>query len=319
MAWHALTHQMQMEWKKLNLKGQRFLVLCSGGRDSIVLAHLMTELAPPLGFDLTIGHFHHGPGKSEIYRDEALQFCQKWTMEKGLPFLFKKSKLILNSEEEMRHFRRQQALLWQRENNFDRILLAHHSDDLLETRFFRVLRGTGVQGIEAMKVWEKPWWRPFLGVSSVTLQDYLNWHQLSFCNDPSNQENSYRRNWIRNELFPSLERNMPGSLQNMQFFFDRLVSDFEDIQQQDQADLVPSLETGISRSWIMTLSVAQQKRTLAQALWGMGVRNFRQTQINEVLKHLDISQNEHTFSAAGCDWQLNAGQILARRQVSPDP
>ena len=318
MAWHSLTHEMHENWKTLGLKNQRLLVLCSGGADSVALSHLASELSRPLGYELTLGHFHHGPGstEAEVYRDSAQNFCQKWAAELKLPFLIAQSSDVLKSEEEMRELRRSQALLWQKQNSFDRILLAHHAEDLLETRFFRLLRGTSERGVEAMKVWEKPWWRPFLKVGRGDLRNYLQWNHLSFCSDPSNEENVYRRNWLRNEVFPSLEKQMPGSLKNMQKFFDQMTSDFEEIQLEDKVLFGQIALEGFSASWFLTLSMAQKRRTLAQYLWSLGVRNFRQTQLNEVMKHLDIPQNVHTFCAAGCEWQLNAGQIFARPQES---
>jgi tRNA(Ile)-lysidine synthase len=310
MAWSALTHKFLGEWKEQKLEGKRLLVLWSGGADSTALLWLARELQKPLGFELTAGHFHHGPHpKFSEFRDRALRFCEEKAAEWGVPLLKSTAAQALSSEEEMREFRLHQSLEWKNQYLFDRILVAHHADDLLETRFFRLLRGTGLQGLASMAEWAPPFWRPFLPIPRTEIRKFLEWNQLAFKEDPSNFESDYRRNWIRQEIFPQLEKGLPGALKNLSESLQRMVDSFEESEGFENSE--DWTTRGIPRPWFLTLTASQQKRALAQYLWSLGVRDFRQTQLEEVLKHLDNPELIHKLSTAGCDWSLNAERILA--------
>ena len=327
MAWSSLTHHFYGLWKNEALRGRRILVLWSGGADSTALVALLHELQKPLGYELIAGHLHHGPSVCLSARNQAEELCTEQAQRWGLPLLRERSSVILKNEEEMRDFRRAAALRWSEQHGVDRIALAHHADDLLETRFFRLLRGTSAQGLTAMREWEAPWWRPFLPISRSEILAYLEWNRLAFHEDPTNAELSYRRNWIRHEVFPLLEKGMPGSLRNLSQSLQRIIDetsvphktfDLEDFEPQNQDWTSPP----IPRPWFQTLSAIQQKSTLARYLWQLGVRGFRHTQIEEVMKRLDKSQIVHNFSVAGCEWCVNAERIEATRtepRSSADP
>lgn len=308
MAWSSLTHRMFSEWRDQRLRGQRLLLLWSGGADSTALLGVARELEEPLGFELAAGHVHHGGASA--FRENALRHCREFARERGVNFLEKRSPRELRGEEEMRDFRRKTALAWADENKFDRILVAHHSEDLLETRFFRLLRGTGCQGLGAMKGWAFPWWRPFLAISKREIRDYLEWNRLVFMDDPSNLDPAYRRNWLRHEIFPRLESAMPGSVRNLA---DSLARVAESLERSDEFEgRAEWRERGISRPWFLTLSAARQRQALALYLWELGVRDFRRNQLDEALKRLDNPQGEHRFNLAGCGWQITAQRILAQ-------
>ena len=47
----------------------------------------------------------------------------------------------------------------------DKIVLAHHEDDQVETFIMRLARGTGLKGIECMKIDDGIYFRPMLDAS----------------------------------------------------------------------------------------------------------------------------------------------------------
>ena len=103
----------------------------------------------------------------------------------------------------------------------DQILLAHHSDDVAETIFMRLLRGTGIDGLEgplSQRTFGKGLLiRPLLEVSKKEILNYLVENDIKFIEDESNKEDEFDRNFLRNKVFPMLEKrwkNFPKRVNN---------------------------------------------------------------------------------------------------------
>lgn len=96
----------------------------------------------------------------------------------------------------------------------DQMLLAHHSDDVAETIFMRMLRGTGVEGIEGPKqerrIGNGKLIRPFLSIPKTEIKSFLKENKINFIEDDSNQDNKFDRNFLRNNIFPILEKRWKG-------------------------------------------------------------------------------------------------------------
>ena len=91
------------------------------------------------------------------------------------------------------------------------LVTGHHLDDQIETVLFRIFRGTGIaglQGIPERRVVNDALTivRPLLSVRSDELKTYLRSIGQDFRVDPTNAENSFTRNFLRNEILPSLEQ-----------------------------------------------------------------------------------------------------------------
>ena len=104
------------------------------------------------------------------------------------------------------------------------LFLAHHLDDQIETFFFRIFRGTGMDGIvgipEERALNEGRLVRPFLGLSKNLLLSYAKKHKLDFINDPSNKDTSFDRNYIRKNIIPKIKNRWPNYENKVQSFID---------------------------------------------------------------------------------------------------
>jgi tRNA(Ile)-lysidine synthase len=84
------------------------------------------------------------------------------------------------------------------------VILAHHADDVAETVFQRLLRGSGLTGLAAMRersmLRELTLMRPLLRVRRATLRQYLVEHDRAWREDASNQSDAYQRNRVRRLL-----------------------------------------------------------------------------------------------------------------------
>lgn len=188
-------------------------IACSGGADSVALARALAELmqAKPLTSQkaVCILHFNHQMRGAESEGDQA--FVEKLGVELGFPVHVERLEWFpgeRRSQTTARNKRRSRLveLLGAR----DVLLLGHHADDQAETLLFRLLRGTGVRGLQGMRQKHGALWRPFLRVQRSQIRSALvSWNQ-AWREDSSNQKKSYDRNWLRLEIIPKLEARRPG-------------------------------------------------------------------------------------------------------------
>ena len=301
--WVDLEHRLWRELKEKNLLEKKFLVALSGGTDSLALLNAMHRV---LKAKVEACFIHHGVGSNEAYRNEAQIFCENFCAERGIPLhCLRNTGAMLNSEAEMRDFRYDQLEKVRAGISADLIALGHHREDLLESRLLRLIRGTGPQGLVAMRELSEKLFRPFLKTSKKDFCAYLHEAGISAFEDPSNADLEPLRNWLRQSWLVDLEKRQPGGVQSLARSLE-LIADAP-IQERDFQELFQQNE--VSRIEFQILTKSEQKRLLAQWLLSLKVRNFSVAQLEEVQKRLDNSQKEFTFRVAGLHWSVNAQQI----------
>lgn len=193
-----------------------FLLLAlSGGVDSVVLLYLLKILQKVRDFDLHAMHVHHGLSQ---YADDWARFCQTYCDANGVPFAIKyvaiDPKDALGIEGAARKAR--YAALSDYEIagvKPDFILTGHHQNDQAETVLLQWLRGAGPKGLAAMPVVDakKRLVRPFLQSTKNTLLQVAQAASLDWCEDDSNSNTDFDRNFIRHQVLPLLETRYPSA------------------------------------------------------------------------------------------------------------
>ena len=93
------------------------------------------------------------------------------------------------------------------------IAVGQHADDQVETLLLALSRGAGLPGLASMpSKWMRAdlqWHRPLLNVAGAKLREYLTQLEVTWVEDPSNQNEQFTRNRIRAQLLPALERAFP--------------------------------------------------------------------------------------------------------------
>ena len=93
-------------------------------------------------------------------------------------------------------------------------MLGQHADDQSETLFLRLLRGAGVNGLRAMPQQRQLGLgclvRPLLLVRQTDLYAYAQAHNLTWNEDPSNQNHDFDRNYLRHQVLPWLRNRWPA-------------------------------------------------------------------------------------------------------------
>ncbi|WP_372718166.1 tRNA lysidine(34) synthetase TilS [Immundisolibacter sp.] len=97
----------------------------------------------------------------------------------------------------------------------DLVLTAHHQTDQAETLLLALLRGAGLAGAAAMPA-RRPFGggcllRPLLDWPSSRLAEYAQAHGLNWVPDPSNADNRYDRNFLRQRVLPVLAEHWPAA------------------------------------------------------------------------------------------------------------
>ncbi|BDC48451.1 tRNA(Ile)-lysidine synthase [Bryobacterales bacterium F-183] len=196
-----------MDLQHLPEAGARIGVAVSGGADSTALFLLLQEHA--LQYRLSVVHVNHGLRGADSDADEA--FCRNLAERFGVPFYLSRVDHAgcANLEEDAREARLRFFRTVVDRGDADCIATAHTRDDQAETVLFRFLRGahcTGLAGI--LPSYDDQWLiRPLLDVSRAELVAYLESRKQTWREDVSNQSLAFRRNRIRHELLPQLERD----------------------------------------------------------------------------------------------------------------
>ena len=154
------------------------------------------------------------------------------------------------------------------------LLLGHHADDQVETVLFRLLRGSGVKGLSGIPatrpIAKGRLMRPLLLWQKSALKDYAEQHKLSWIEDESNGENTFDRNYLRNQVIPEIARRWPDHAQRISHSA-RLSQETAELlvalAKEDLQRLDPVLERcgwSLCLAAFAVLPVARQKNILRQ-------------------------------------------------------
>ena len=199
-------------------KGDKVLVACSGGPDSLALLDILARLSRLAKYDFLVeaAHFEHGirteDGASladarfvEMFCHERRITCHiehfdvpRWAEEHGLSL-----------ETAARECRYAFLERLRQERGLTSIATAHQADDQAETVLMRILRGTGVEGLAAMRSRAKgklPLLRPLLFATRAEIEEYCRQRHLLPRMDMTNLQADCTRNRLRLMTMPQLKR-----------------------------------------------------------------------------------------------------------------
>lgn len=215
-----------------------FAVGVSGGVDSLTLSDMLYRQGER-DFALAHCNFHLRGEES----DGDAEFVREWAESRGIVFHRADFDTEGYAEEngvsiEMaaRELRYGWFALLCREHGYAAVAVAHNANDNAETLILNLVRGTGLRGICGMQsvsvqkveataalaealgcvAGDFPEsltiWRPLLGMTRHQIEGYAFKHVLSWREDRTNSDTEYRRNLIRHEIIPLLERLNPSAV-----------------------------------------------------------------------------------------------------------
>lgn len=190
--------------------GSHVRVALSGGVDSVVLLHVLAELASRLPFTLSALHVHHGlHPQADAWAAHCLALCDRL----GIPCEVVRVNVVRHSAQGLEAAARQSRYAALVRPGADAVALAHHLDDQAETVLFQLLRGGEPRALAAMPEARLHAGmllvRPLLGVPKPALIDYARQHHLEWVEDSSNLDTALARNALRHDVLPALEKHFP--------------------------------------------------------------------------------------------------------------
>lgn len=232
-------------------KGDHIVVGLSGGPDSVCLFHVLLKLREELGLTIHPVHVNHQfrPGAAEADQAYVVNLCSRFGLETRVFTVDCNAlakELGMTSEEAGRKARydafckvadeAEAAIGGHGECGSSaagrvKIAVAHNANDQAETVLFRILRGTGMDGLAGMAYAREEYRgdntgqagdmpggtyrivRPLLDVWREEIEEYCEANELDPVTDHTNNEAIYTRNKIRLDLIPYIEENYNGNFQ----------------------------------------------------------------------------------------------------------
>jgi tRNA(Ile)-lysidine synthase len=192
-------------------RGERVLIACSGGSDSVGLAAVLSALARTLRVQAAIAHVNHGTRQSG-WQDEAVVLRAGAAL--GLPVKIAAIATAKRDEATLREARYRALLQLARETGSSVVAVGHHAEDQTETVLLALFRGTGPQGLAGIPQRRTldagvDLARPLLHASRRAIRSYVQQAGLPFTVDPTNADRRLRRNAVR-EALAELRPLFPG-------------------------------------------------------------------------------------------------------------
>ncbi|MDR0354985.1 MAG: tRNA lysidine(34) synthetase TilS [Deltaproteobacteria bacterium] len=252
----------------------RFVCAFSGGGDSTFLLRLLADFLPP--DRLLAAHLDH-----QLRESSAAEADRAATAAEEMGLEFASARVDVKTLAKNRGKGIEEAARWARYDFLyqtlgswpgDCIVTAHQAEDQAETVLMKMVRGGGPGALQGIPAVNDRVIRPLLGFSRKEIEKFLTLKGLKWIEDPSNKENRFTRNKIRNEILPILVDLNPSFLEAIGRAA-RLSAAEEDFWNHHLDELFsvivkPGPDDGLlmSAAGLYELSVAEQRRMAGRAL-----------------------------------------------------
>lgn len=195
-----------------DLQDKTIIVGFSGGYDSMCLLDILSKIKQQEGFyDLNViaAHFNHNWRGAESLQEQEV--CRLFAASRGFEFYTQNAPSTLKkTENDARIARYEFFEEAYDEYDADAVFTAHNKDDNAETVLYRVIKGTGIVGLKGISQKRNYFYRPLLKTARAEIVEYCDKNNLTPNNDSSNADTTYRRNYLRLNVIPALERINPA-------------------------------------------------------------------------------------------------------------
>ena len=230
------------------------LVGLSGGADSVMLLCFLIEYRrrEQLCFPIIAVHVNHGIRGEEADRDEL--FCKNICDELSVELLVKKidvPTLARDSKKGIEEAARDARYsvfteIISSRNDISSICVAHNRSDNAETVLFNILRGSGTRGASGIRPVRDNVIRPLIKVSKSSILASLDNAGIPYVTDSTNLSSDYTRNFLRNEIIPSLAHITPEP--------EKMIARFADNMRLDDDFITSMADDFISKREVITNS-----------------------------------------------------------------
>jgi len=264
------------------------VVAVSGGQDSVCMLDVLNRLQVGMGIRLHVAHLDHrfrgaqSASEAEYVRELALGMGLPVTVA-SIDVPAYRMEHRLSKQVAARYARLRFLSAVAAQVGADRVAVGHTADDAVETFLLNLLRGSGLAGLGGIPPsrrlergqlgpeLESRYWsslplplpsgplpmavRPILALSRGDTEGYCQARGLRFRSDPSNLDTAYRRNWVRVELLPTLERYSPNVRERLRNAAELLADDHAIVSE------------AVERCWVGMARIEQGRVEFDLAAW----------------------------------------------------
>ena len=283
-------------------RGAKIVVGVSGGPDSVCLLDVLYKLKEKYNLKIIIAHVNYGLRGKDSEKDENL--VEKLAKKYSLPFeIIRNTQYAIrntNLEEKLRNFRYNFFEKIRKKYKADAIAVGHNLNDQAETVLMRILRGTGLRGLGAIKFLPRRpappsrgeqagkngnIIRPLLNIGREDILSYLRKNRVIYRIDKTNLGVDFTRNKIRNQLFPYLEKNFNPNIQEVLYKLSQSVADdYDFINRYSQAWLATNKILRASELNKIHPAIQREVIRLEVEKYNPDLRKIESAHIEEVLK-----------------------------------
>ena len=192
------------------------ILALSGGPDSMALFWILKKLKEKYAFRMVSAHVNHMFRGTQA--DEEEEYLKSLAEREGE--ILETLRLDVGSYGKERklspqaaghQIRREFFLRLAKKYGGEFVALAHHKDDRVESFFINLFHGAGSQGLTALSQEDDyelgiKVIRPFISCTKDEILEFCRRENIFYFKDPSNEKPVYKRNKIRLELIPNLEK-----------------------------------------------------------------------------------------------------------------
>jgi len=190
-------------------KGDKIGVGTSGGADSMALLHFLHSISQEAGFSIVAVHVNHNL-RPTAKKDAAFvsKFCKQNEIQYvginvDVPTYAKQKKLSVEQAARILRYEAFETAI--KKAKLTKFATGHHQSDQAETILLHIFRGSGIAGARGMDVKRGIFIRPFLGTKKSDIIAYNYRNQVPNIEDETNNDNTFARNFIRNQIIPALQ------------------------------------------------------------------------------------------------------------------
>lgn len=267
-----------------------------------MLARALQLLCPQRVRVIHVNHQLQVPAAE--WANQVQQQCLQWQLPCTIHTV---SVAAGNLEQEARRARYQ--ALFNDVQNHEVLVLGHHQQDQAETVFLRLMAGSGVAGLAAMKPYEQratvAMCRPLLGCSREQITSLAELLCPAFIDDPANQDVHFDRVMLRQQIWPILKTRWPAFQANITrtaLLMQDTASILQDVLQQDWQQVVA--EGKVQIDLLLGLSEARQRWLLSRWIQGHEVYAPALQQVELVRTQIILARDDASPKIDWKGWQL---------------
>ena len=244
-----LEFKKKIKQESLVKTGDSLLLGVSGGPDSMAMLDVFCRYKEEIKLKIVVFHLNH------CFRREAAReasfvedFCQKrdiLVITKKVDVPSVAAKKGLSPEEAARNVRLNLIKDIMAKHELDTAALAHNKNDKVETILFNLFRGTGLRGLKGIEpfsfVCGIPIIHPLLEFSREQIENYCQKRNLNPVRDPSNKNDIYTRNVIRNQLLPLIEKEINPAVKKAIIRMSSIIEDVDHFLEEKKKEAKPEV------------------------------------------------------------------------------